>query len=46
MAPQIILNQKYDTKVDIWSIGMTCLEMIKGEPPNSELNPDEVMELI
>ena len=46
MSPQIILNKNYDYKTDIWSLGMTCIEMIKGEPPNSFLSPKEVMSLI
>ena len=46
MSPQVILNKKYDTKTDIWSLGITCLELVEGEPPFAELNPDEVMEKI
>ena len=46
MSPQVILNKNYDTKTDIWSLGITCLELVEGEPPFAELNPDEVMEQI
>ena len=43
MSPQVILNKNYDTKTDIWSLGITCLELVEGEPPFADLNPDEVM---
>ena len=46
MSPQVILNKNYDTKTDIWSLGITCLELVEGEPPFADLNPDEVMSQI
>mgnify|MGYP002624458500 CR=1 FL=1 len=46
MSPQVVLNQGYGTGTDIWSLGITCLELINGEPPNSYLKPVEVMEKI
>ena len=46
MSPQVVLNEEYGTGTDIWSLGVTCLELINGEPPNSSLKPIEVMEKI
>ncbi|XP_020216599.1 serine/threonine-protein kinase ATG1a [Cajanus cajan] len=40
MAPEIIENQKYDAKADLWSVGAILYQLVIGRPPfdgNSQL---------
>jgi serine/threonine protein kinase len=33
MAPEIVKNLPYDTKVDIWSLGIVAYILLSGKPP-------------
>ena len=46
MAPEILLGTDYDKLVDIWSLGITCIELAKQKPPNSHLPPLRVLQMI
>lgn len=46
MAPEVIREESYDFKADIWSLGICVIEMADGAPPFSHMHPMRAIFLI
>eukprot|EP00823_Brevimastigomonas_motovehiculus_P008201 TRINITY_DN7482_c0_g1_i1.p1 TRINITY_DN7482_c0_g1~~TRINITY_DN7482_c0_g1_i1.p1 ORF type:complete len:406 (-),score=96.31 TRINITY_DN7482_c0_g1_i1:120-1337(-) len=47
MAPEVLVHDKYDAKADVWSLGITAIELATGMPPHMEsLHPFKALVFI
>lgn len=46
MAPEKLLNQKFDSRVDLWSIGIIMYECLFGRPPFVNFTTKAIMDVM
>lgn len=46
MSPEVIGGKQYDELVDVWSLGILCIELAERAPPYYDLPPDQALDRI
>ncbi|KAL7276184.1 kinase that interacts with cdc31p [Rhizina undulata] len=46
MAPEALTGGFYDSRIDVWSFGITIIEMAKQQPPLFHIPPSRVVDMI
>jgi serine/threonine-protein kinase ULK/ATG1 len=46
MAPEVLNNEEYNNKADIWSIGTVFYEILFGKPPFTAANMIDLLKNI
>eukprot|EP01112_Ceratiomyxa_fruticulosa_P011179 TRINITY_DN3018_c0_g1_i1.p1 TRINITY_DN3018_c0_g1~~TRINITY_DN3018_c0_g1_i1.p1 ORF type:complete len:963 (-),score=250.30 TRINITY_DN3018_c0_g1_i1:195-3083(-) len=46
LAPEVILETGYDSKADVWAVGISAIELAEIHPPHYDVHPMRVLFLI